>query len=145
MKMTLYLDVDGVILGRNSNGDSVLIPNIEKIFHYCNKYFKCCWLSTHGRHSTEDVLDYLWPYSRDINFSIFKKIEAVRWNTLKTEAIDFSGPFIWIDDHPLDAEIKILKNNRCFKNWLHVDTYQNIMDLTEEKIEALRQVLLQKP
>ena len=142
MRISLYLDVDGVILGQNNNGDTVLIPDIEKILRYSKENFQCYWLTTHGRHSTEDVIRYLIPYSSDINLSFFKHIEAAGWDTLKTEAIDFARPFIWIDDQPLNAEIQILKSNACFKNWLHADTYRNIMDLTVEKIDAKRQELL---
>jgi hypothetical protein len=142
--LTLYLDVDGVIVGRNHSGKMVLIPDIEKILLYTRKNFRCFWLTTHGRHNTEDVLRYLTPYSEHIDLSLFDHIKTVRWNTLKTEAIDFSRPFIWIDDQPLRAEIDILKQNRCLGFWLYVDTYRNIRDLTAEKIEAKKREILRK-
>jgi len=45
MEMKLYLDVDGVIMGRTNDGDMVLIPDIEKILLYqvlkmCPKYVR---------------------------------------------------------------------------------------------------------
>jgi hypothetical protein len=142
--MKLYLDVDGVILGKNNDGDIVLIPDIEKILRYSKENFHCYWLTTHGRYSTEDVLSYLAPFSKDFNPSIFKHIDAVRWNSLKTEAFDFSRPFIWIDDQPLKAEIQVLKKHACFRNWLFVDTYRNINDLTVGKIEERRHEILRQ-
>jgi len=144
MGMKLYLDVDGVIVGQNQDGDRVLIPDIEEILRYSKDNYQCFWLTTHGRYSTEDVLRYLAPYCIDFEPSTFRYIEAARWNTLKTKAIDFSRPFIWIDDQPLQAEIQELKNHACFRNWLHVDTYRNIYDLAVKKIEERRQEILRK-
>ncbi len=141
MQIDLYLDVDGVIVGRNHAGNKAIIPNIEDILLYTKEHFHCCWLTTHGRYSTDDVIKYLSLYSQDINLSLFVHIEAVRWNTLKTEAIDFSRPFIWIDDQLLQAEVRILKEKACLENWLFVDTCQNINGLTVEKIEKKRQAI----
>ena len=142
--MKLYLDVDGVILGQNHDGDIVLIPDIDKILRYSKENFQCYWLTTHGRYSTEDVLSYLAPFSKDFEPSIFAHIEAVRWNVLKTEALDFSRPFIWIDDQPLQAEIQVLRKHACFGNWLFIDTFRNINDLTIKKIEERRREILRQ-
>ena len=144
MEMTLYLDVDGVIVGRRSDGETTLIPQIERIMHYSKKNFRCFWLTTHGRYRTDDVLSYLFSFSREINLSVFAHIESAPWNTLKTEAIDFTKPFIWVDDNPLQAEIQILERKKCLESWLHIDTYRNISDLTVEKIEGRRQWILKK-
>lgn len=139
--MDLYLDVDGVIVGCNYAGDKAIIPNIEDILVYTKKHFRCYWLTTHGRYSTEDVIKYLKLYSPNISQPLFDHIEASRWNTLKTEAIDFTRAFIWIDDQPLQSEIQVLKEKDCIRNWLFVDTCQNINNLTVGKIEEKRKEL----
>lgn len=64
------------------------------------------------------------------------------WNTLKTEAIDFDSPFIWIDDAPLEYEIEILKKKGCMQNWLHVDTFRNYYDLRIERVEKKRKEII---
>jgi len=44
---------------------------------------------------------------------------------LKTEAIDFSKPFLWFDDDVFEEEKKILKLNNCFDSWVEVDLGKN--------------------
>ena len=139
MEMNLYIDVDGVLLGRNEADEIALIPDIEGILLYSKENFTCFWLTTHGRYGTDDVISYLKPYAKGIDLSLFNHIQAAPWNTLKTEAIDFSKPFIWIDDKPLQVELRILKDRGCLKSWLHVDSFSNFYDLTVEKIREKKQ------
>ena len=43
------------------------------------------------------------------------------WETFKTEAIDFSTPFLWFDNYLLEEEKGILKQKNCFDSWICVD------------------------
>lgn len=55
---------------------------------------------------------------------IIKKLQSVKpvkWNTLKTEAIDFDSSFFWIDDNVFEAEKNILKQRGCMNKLLLVD------------------------
>ena len=141
IEMNLYIDVDGVLLGRNEDDEIALIPDIEGILRYTKANFKCFWLTTHGRYGAEDVICYLRPYAKELDLSLFNHIQAAPWNSLKTEAIDFSKPFIWIDDKPLQVELLILKDKGCFNSWLHVDTFRDFYDLTVTKIQEKQQQL----
>jgi len=134
----LYLDIDGVILGKNEQGEITPIPDIEDFLRYTKAHFDSYWLSTHSRYKKEDVFDYLQPYFPPRALSLLEHIRPAFWRTLKTEAIDFAHPFIWIDDHPLLYEIEILRKKGCFRNWLHVDTYDNYRDLTVGLLEKKR-------
>lgn len=40
---------------------------------------------------------------------MLRRIAPTSWDTLKTEAIDFSKPFVWLDDYAFQAEKGILK------------------------------------
>lgn len=133
--MKLYLDVDGVLLGKNSKGEIALIPDIEEILIYTRNHFDCYWLTTHGRYGIDGVIAYIKPYFIGQDLSLLSHIKPLLWKTLKTEAIDFDSPFIWIDDSPLDFEIQILKEKGCLESWLHVDTYKDFNDLTVERLE----------
>jgi hypothetical protein len=136
--INLYLDIDGVILGRKPGGEVALIPDIEEFLIYTRDNFNCFWLTAHGRYAVDDVYAYLKPYFQDLEMSLLKHIQALQWNTLKTDAIDFDLPFIWIDDAPLEYELQILEKKGCLKNWLHVDTTRDYFDLTIEKVESKR-------
>lgn len=140
--MNLYLDIDGVVLGKNEAGKVALIPEFEAILSYLRENFNCYWLTTHGRHDVGDVMRYLKPYLKEIKPEELNFIKAVPWRTLKTEAIDFNSLFIWIDDQPLQFELDILKERRCLNRWLKVDTYTNFRELTIARIEDKRRGIL---
>jgi len=40
------------------------------------------------------------------------KIQPTNWDTLKTEAIDFTNDFRWFDDNIKEAEMVVLKERR---------------------------------
>ena len=50
-----------------------------------------------------------------------KKIIPTEWNILKTEAIDFSTPFLWFEDNLLDGEKQELIKHNVLDNWIEVD------------------------
>jgi len=138
-KIKLYLDVDGVLLGKNQRGEIALIPNIEEFLIYTRENFDCYWLTTHSRHGSDDgVKRHLYTFFKGCDLALLKHIQPIEWETKKTEAIDFDSPFIWIDDYLFDSEINVLKEKRCLKNWLKVNTYKNFHGLTVERLEEKR-------
>jgi hypothetical protein len=130
MKIKLYLDIDGVLLRSDQKGELKLIPNVKEFLEYTRKHYKCFWLSTHSRYSAEDVRKYLAPYFKKagLNLELIGHIKALRWKTLKTEAIDFSSHFIWIDDAPLPSEIEVLREKRCEKSLLIVNEEKDLLN-----------------
>ena len=141
-KMVIYLDIDGVVLGKNEHGRIALIPNFRSLLRYLRKNYECRWLTTHGRHNADDVIRYLKPYLKGITSEKLRFIKAVPWRTLKTEAIDFDSLFIWVDDQPLQFELDILREKGCLDRWLKVDTYKDYRELTIPRIEAKRREVL---
>jgi len=43
----------------------------------------------------------------------------------KTEAIDFSQPFIWFDDQVFEFEKEQLRKNNSLNSWINVDLREN--------------------
>lgn len=43
------------------------------------------------------------------------------WGALKTDAIDFSSEFIWLDDYIMNAELAVLKENGCADSVYRID------------------------
>jgi len=141
-KMVIYLDIDGVVLGKNEHGRIALIPNFRSLLRYLRKNYECRWLTTHGRHNADDVIRYLKPYLKGINAKELRFIKVVPWRTLKTETIEFDSPFIWVDDQPLQFELDILRERGLLDRWLKVDTYKAYRELTIARIEAKRREVL---
>ena len=44
---------------------------------------------------------------------------------MKTEGIDFSEPFLWLDDDLCPEEEAALKENQALDNFIMVDLYKN--------------------
>ncbi len=131
--INIYLDIDGVLLIPDyTNGDK-WIPDIENIFKYLTENFNCFWLSTHSHHGKLDTNKLFYSLPKDNLKKYFEKIKSPAWNVLKTEAIDFSMPFIWIEDQPLASEIEVLKQHGCSESLLLVNIKKD--RLTLEKIK----------
>jgi len=132
MKIKLYLDIDGVLLGQASRNDHtiVLAKHMKSFLEFCISNFDCYWLTTHCKDGTIDnVIKYLSKYSDTVTLEYFSKIKPSKWVTLKTEAIDLSSDFFWIDDAPLSVELKILKQHNKLESFIQVNTRKNQDDL----------------
>lgn len=128
----IYIDVDGVLLC-NRTQDSI-DPAIAKygteFLEVCLEGHDCYWLTTHCRDGSVDhVIQRLGRYADPGFMKLARQIKPVTWNTLKTEAIDFTQPFVWVDDDPLDAELDVLRAHNCIHRWLNVNTWKKPDDL----------------
>ncbi len=110
--MNYYLDVDGTIINKDHQEASELNGFLKYLFNTEEVY----WLTTHCRYEdTSSVLSYIKPFLNPENYDLTKNIFPTIWNTLKTEAINFSQPFYWFDDYLLKVEKRILLEKRCLE------------------------------
>lgn len=129
MKMKkLYIDIDGVLLTkRNTRASCGAIEFID----YAIKNFDCYWLTTHCRDgNTDGLLKMLSQYFPQYTLEKLKMIKPTVWSTLKTEAIDFSSAFLWLDDYVFEAEKKVLREKGCLNNLILVNL-ENAKELQE--------------
>jgi len=132
IKTKLYLDIDGVVLGQVSRNDPtiVLAKYIKDFLEFCTSNFDCYWLTTHCKDDNSDnVIKYLSKYSDDLTLEYFQKIKPSKWTTLKTEAIELTSDFYWIDDAPLSVERDILNKHNKSKSLIQINTRKNQDDL----------------
>lgn len=103
----LYLDIDGVFLTkkRTRPADNVL-PFIDFVINH----FDCYFLTTHCKGDCKTALNYLGQFFDEITVKKFERIKPTNWATLKTEAIDFSEDFFWLDDNQFQSEVKIMES-----------------------------------
>jgi hypothetical protein len=69
-----------------------------------------------------------------------ERIKPTRWSVQKTEAIDFSGPFIWFDNDVMASEREVLRENAVQdKQWLiEVNLYENpnrLLDIIRDVLQ----------
>ena len=105
--MTLYLDIDGVLLDYNT--DTYAKGAIELI-EYITSEFECYWLTTHCKGDTSPAIEYLTDYFPAETIEKLKTIKPTYWEDLKTEGINFDKNFIWLEDYPFQAELSVLEH-----------------------------------
>lgn len=130
----VYIDIDGVLLERGQK-----IPEGAKgLIQFLVLQFDCYWLTTHCRAGENKTIEYLKPFYDEKTIELLKKIKPTNWDTLKTEAIDFSSNFYWLEDYPFNSEIKILEQHNKLNSLVKV----NLNDHLE--LKRVQEVLLVK-
>ena len=116
--MKVYLDIDGVLL---ANEDNLAIGAVEFI-KYAVKNFDVYWLTTHCMDgTTEHAIDYLNRAAKEDLSPWLEKFKPVTWSLKKTEAIDFSKPFLWFDDDCFTGEKIDLQEHNAMNSWIEID------------------------
>lgn len=120
----LFIDIDGVVLGTTpGTHNTALAPGAADLIQFGLSVGGCSWLSTHGASGQrEPVMRRLRPFLPDSFVGLFDRVEAARWQTLKTRALPLSGEFVWLDDAPLRAELDELERRGVADHFLRVDT-----------------------
>lgn len=79
------------------------------------------WLTTHnwrGENSTKEVLS---PHLKPETIPLLDKIKPSVWNEMKTDGINFSEKFIWLDDDLWEDELKVLERHNATDNFILMD------------------------
>ena len=115
--MNIYLDIDGVLLAN----DKCVANYAAEFVEYMVKKYPVYWLTTHCKGDAMFTVRFLERFFDPKTIEIMKMIRPTNWETLKTEAIDFSTPFLWFDDYLFEEEKEILKEKNCFDSWIKID------------------------
>lgn len=118
--MNVYLDIDGVLLANDLNPANHVYEFLKVATQ--NPTF---WLTTHCRGDVSTVIDRLSLVFTPELMELIKNIKPTNWDTAKTEAIDFSQPFLWFDDDCYSDELTELHKHNCVENWIEVDLSKN--------------------
>lgn len=115
----IYIDVDGVLL---TSKHTQAAPYGEVFINIIISKYDCFWLTTHCKDGDNRmVLDRLAKYYSADTIKKLQVVKPTKWNTLKTEAIDFESDFYWLDDYVFEAEKKVLKQRNCINKLLLVN------------------------
>jgi hypothetical protein len=125
--MNIYLDVNDTLLTHDLKPASGLKDFIVTVLKNNDVY----WLTTHCKGNSQTVMNYLSPLLSPDILAAMKRIKPTNWNTLKTEAIDFSKEFLWFDDYLMEAEKKILRDNNQVESLMKVDLRNNPYQLIQ--------------
>jgi hypothetical protein len=122
LKKKLYLNIDGVIMGkRNINDHEVILAgNTFGFLQFCLNRFECFWFSTHSRKGNiNEVIRNFAPYANAQVLKLIKLIKTLKWDIFKVYDIDFNSDFIWLDDELSWYERKVMDDNKALNRLVH--------------------------
>lgn len=119
--MNIYLDIDGVLLANDQHAAN----NVHEFLGYVTDNYPIYWLTTHCKGDAEYTVRHLSRILSPDTISLLKDIKPTNWNMAKTEAIDFSKPFLWFDDYLFDFERADLLRHNVIDSWIEVDLAKN--------------------
>ena len=149
MRPEIYLDVDGVLLGRPSLGSSEykLANHGLAFLEFVTDAFEVSWATTHCRagdadHAVTYLADHADEGEREQVVLLARRIRPTAFNVMKTEIL-VSKPdhsWIWLDDSPMQAELSLLELRGWSNRLLRVDTCAEPDGLLRVRsvLEALR-------
>ena len=117
-KKRLYLDIDGVLLTvKQTKPADHSIAFIE----FITASFDCYWLTTHCKGDAKNAISYVTRYFNEQTLQLLHQVKPTDWETLKTEAIDFTHDFFWLEDYPFNSEKEVLIKNNSLASLVVVD------------------------
>jgi hypothetical protein len=123
----LYLDIDGTLIRRGG----VPAQGLTEFLCFATENFDCYWLTTHCYGDAAPVARYLASRIPSEALVYIESFKPTQWELWKTEAIDFSGPFVWIDDNLFEMERRALVEHTALENFIHINLLSNPAQLLD--------------
>ncbi|MEX1058933.1 MAG: hypothetical protein WEC17_00630 [Candidatus Saccharimonadales bacterium] len=113
----IYLNIDGVLLDSDSRPANYSREFIKYIVPNFNTY----WLSSRSKDGNFMIIKELSKIFEPKIVELIGGIRPARWSFAKTQAIDFSRPFLWFDDELVVHERLELIRNNVLESWIEVN------------------------
>ena len=121
--MNVYLDIDGVSLANESNAANYADEFLQAVLAaYPESTY---WLTTHNWRGENRTKEVLAPHLKPETVPLLDKIKPSVWNEMKTDGINFSEKFIWLDDDLWEDELKVLEQHNATDNFILIDLKKN--------------------
>ena len=133
--MNIYLDIDGVLIHDSLGKYQQVADGLVDFLKHITDNYDVYWLTTHCKGDTEHLLDYLGDRLPEDAMQYVKSIKATNWDTWKTEGIDYSKDFRWLDDDVYSVELAALKKHNCEDKLINIDLVKNptqLLDVIKE-------------
>lgn len=121
--MNVYLDIDGVLLVNENNAANYADEFLQAVLAaYPDSTY---WLTTHNWRGENRTKEVLAPHPKPETVPLLDKIKPSVWNGMKTDGINFSEKFIWLDDDLWEDELKALEKHNATDNFILIDLKKN--------------------
>lgn len=131
----LYLDIDGTIITKQGGIEA---NHLYEFLSFALKKFDCYWLTSHCKGDSSTALEHIKNKISEKSFELLKKFKPTYFELWKTEGINFSNDFVWLDDYAFDGEKEMLKKNGALQNFIQVDLKSNpnhLLEIMEDKLK----------
>lgn len=128
--MKIYLDIDGVLLKDSLAESGQPANHALDLLKELTSNHQCLWLTTHCHGGENHVAEYLGKRFPESEIYL-SKILPTDWGTWKTDAIDFTEDFRWIDDDVYEPEVQALAKHGCSDKLIKIDLNKNPDQLKE--------------
>ena len=94
------------------------------LMHILNNY-SVFWLTSRCHGDSKYTVRYLSQFLLPDTFVLTEMIKPTNFQLDKTEAIDFSKRFFWLDDELFDSEKNTLRQHNKYDSWLEINLIKN--------------------
>lgn len=129
--MNIYLDIDGTLIHEDFADIGQPAAGLPE-FIMALRPHEVYWLTTHCMDGDPLLAQELVKsvLSEELHPEI-DRIKPTEWAERKTEAIDFSGPFMWFDDAPSPEDLVILSEANPDQLLIEMNLVENPDQLRE--------------
>lgn len=113
----LYLDIDGVLIKK----DGTPAEGLVEFLAFATEHFDCYWLTTHCDGDAEPVFLYLVGKVSPEALPYIEKVKPTSFGARKTDAIDFTSDFYWLDDTVFESEQAVLREKGYLDRFILID------------------------
>ncbi len=132
LRKNIYLDIDGVILTKGG----VPAQHLDKFLRYILSNYSIFWLTSRCQGDSKYTVRYLSQFLLPDTVILTERIKPTSFQVDKTEAIDFSKRFFWLDDDLFASEKNMLRKHNQYDSWVEVNLIKNpnqLLDLISRK------------
>jgi hypothetical protein len=118
--MDIYLDIYGTLIASASS-----IADREALLNYLLDNFagRIHWLTSYSEPRIREVLAR--EYNEELLERLINSVKYQPYNYHKTDGIDFTKKFIWLDDNLTEADYYTLKEYGALDNQIHIDPHDS--------------------
>ncbi len=122
--MNIYFDIDGVLKGV----DSPMADLVELVSYVLDNFSgHVFWLTSHCKCGVNNAIYALRDvFDEEMLDRMATEIQPTDWDVLKTDAIDFSQPFCWLDDALWQSERAVLEQHDALKYHILMDWHDEL-------------------
>lgn len=139
--MKIYLDIDGTMIHEDLTENYGKPAQGLEEFLIALRPYDTYWLTTHCMDG--DPLNAQQKMKAVVPISLFNDIDRIKpttWKSMKTEALDWSGDFIWFDNDIFREEWDRFETATPNQQVVEVDLLKNPEQLIEITNEILKDV-----